>query len=186
MDLTYGYALDSEWCLNVRNTPGTIWNRYFWGCGTIYTQEVGGQDGPVYVPAVTSKSAQSDLTYELYMANYTDAQDVSYAVIRGRNVDTSVDWMAHSYAASTSCHAIAPSLCAMNQRPTNDTKYGLLWPFNCSSEHEGLVGNMTASAHDIRFERFHKYAVELQPFTNTQRPTEIAFQGPVEVIKTLL
>ncbi|KAF3044951.1 hypothetical protein E8E11_002046 [Didymella keratinophila] len=115
-----------------------------------------------------------DQDYQKYMINYTDAHDVTYAIIKPSYVNASADWIATSYAASTSCRAIAPASCNFDPEAVE----GRYWSFNCSSVHAGLEGDISNAAHGTRLEDFHEHLHEPAPFIDNYQLNGINVSRP--------
>ena len=85
----YSYALD-PWCLNTEASLGTISNANFWTCALELLARPG-QDRSHLTVARGGHQEEIGREYLLYMANYKDAQDMTHAVIRGPDTNTSAD-----------------------------------------------------------------------------------------------
>ncbi|KAF1975318.1 hypothetical protein BU23DRAFT_634502 [Bimuria novae-zelandiae CBS 107.79] len=121
--------------------------------------------------------------------NFTNSDNVQYAVIGPANLDPSEDFKATSFAVSTTCLAILQDGCNLSQ-PLPNTRDGLgsrimLVPFICTKNKSGiditgnLTGNFFTQTHSLNF---HKYASESPPFFLSTLETPEGFRNPWSVL----
>lgn len=165
-EFLYSHVL-APWCYDAGNTYGTMANKNFWSCALEY-REPSDPDLAILSLTTAKLARQQDISrdYQSYMTNFTDTQDITYAIIKAPDTNASIDWRGQSFAVSTSCQAIPPALCIWDQNAAWRYSGNAFYPFNCSSAHAGLVGNFTQHVHWTRFEDFHRYLEESPPFTN--------------------
>ncbi|KAF2874177.1 hypothetical protein BDV95DRAFT_666115 [Massariosphaeria phaeospora] len=161
----------APWCLN-RPALGSMGYKSFWGCS------ISGQlatNGPRLNLFVTNNTAIFDLMnskskdYQIF--NFTDSNDLQYALVGPGGVDTAMDWKATSFGVSTSCSAIPEDACAVKNSTMKEIDDGpnqvvTLKPFRCTLDRAGIdvSGNITPSVTGVHTMNFHKYLRESTPF----------------------
>ncbi|KAF2195565.1 hypothetical protein K469DRAFT_649646 [Zopfia rhizophila CBS 207.26] len=162
----------APWCLN-RPTLGMMGQKNFFGCG-ITAQPAPYNNATSLAPTNASiiqdlKNSDSD---QHNILNFTDSNDIQYAVVGPANVDASFDWKATSFGVSTTCAAIPEGACDLST-PIDNAKDGqgspvMLIPFNCTKGRAGIdiTGNLTSHNTKVHMLGFHKYAEESAPFLN--------------------
>lgn len=163
-------------CYDAGDTLGTIANTNFWSCAMElrYTNNTANNMG------VVNNSHWQDIArdYPTHMVNFTDAQNISYAIAKTSDVDPAADWSGRSYATSTSCRAVSPESCVWTQDwQYADESHDPVWSFNCSSEHDGLAGEFFWKVHTTRLGKFHRWLWTNPPFGTDYHHVDVLHRG---------
>jgi hypothetical protein len=157
----------ASWCLD--RPGGGPNNKDFWGCG-ITVDANSSSVGPTNRTLVFALSRGMDAPHEVF--NYTDNDGVNYAIIGPSGIGPDVDWMATSYAVSSTCEAAPARACNMTG-PQGIGEGDITWAFNCTSSIAGgvdLAGNFTNNIFDQFVFNNHKYLGANGPFATTSKP----------------
>lgn len=159
----YGRGL-APWCTS-RAKLGSMNNINFWGCSYWYDPETTIVDFlNDTLPFATWMGRGDDQIF-----NYTDSDGVQYAVLGPSRVDSSIDWKASTFGASTQCTAIPAKECEAARVISNTTEQAGI-PFKCNRTYGGkeFAGIMTEGKDRRTYLNAHKYFVE-RDFFQTQR-----------------
>lgn len=148
--------------LRVLNVTDENDPRLFWGVAVI-VEALNGAN----VVNIVNRSAYLSVGENIdpYLLNYTDAEGISYNVIKSPYVDTNLDWAGTGYGVSTQCSAIPRDRCHIGGNLTT-----LRWPFQCqtSTALGNITGLMSTSVHKTWTYEWHRYLQETQPFEGTE------------------
>ncbi|KAJ4288110.1 hypothetical protein N0V90_012127 [Kalmusia sp. IMI 367209] len=160
----------APWCLD-RPLNSPLGPKNFWGCA-ITAQLAPYNNATTLAPtnATTIQDMKNSVSDQHETINFTDSNNVQYAVIGPANADPSEDFKANSFGVSTSCSAIPEGGCDVAQ-PITNMKDGsgspiMLVPFACTKNRTGIdiTGNLTSHNTNTHMLNFHKYASESAPF----------------------
>lgn len=136
--------------------------RLFWGAA-VTVEALNGAN----VVNIVNRSAYLSVGENIdpYLLNYTDAEGISYSVIKSPYVDNNLDWAGTGYGVSTQCSAIPRDRCHIGGNLTT-----LRWPFQCqtSTALGNITGLMSTSVHKTWTYEWHRYLQETQPFEGTE------------------
>jgi hypothetical protein len=133
----------------------------------IYIQDRDMQGMNMQVLQVTNRTTFKRVEQEIdsYSLNYTDAEGISYALIKPPAVDKDLDWTGTGFGVSTQCSPIPRNSCHISGNWTTG-----LWPFQCtiSTMPGNITGTMTDAIEETWTYQWHQYMQETQAFSKTR------------------
>jgi hypothetical protein len=176
----HGRTLD-PWCLDNRDTMGTIHNKNFWGCALSSNENKG-----LYFNRVDKLEATLYESFGKSIMNFTDERGTKYAVLGPTPLPSNADWQATSFALSSQCTPIPKTACNIGRtaiKPDENANFNT--PFNCSVARGSPVdfsGTHKGDAHAYNFFDFHKYLVEVGSFQFSGHPLQTPFADTWSII----
>lgn len=132
-------------------------NKYF------YTPALELKDSGPEVANISHYVGVSD-DIQSYLFTYVDPEGNSYALLKPRDFDPSLDWTGTSYGVSNKCSAIRRDSCSFRSNATTLRTSS----FNCTSSSPPIqvAGRFDIYSLELWTYGWHKYFSELPPFND--------------------
>lgn len=159
----------APWC-SKRPQNGPLGPKNIWGCAITALPVADGGSSLAPTNATIIQDMKNLVSDRHTTINFTNSENIQYAVIGPANADPNEDFQATSFAVSTTCTAIRENECDIapqtsNARDGSGSPIRLV-PFICTRNRSGIdiVGNLTNHNTKTHMINFHKYLAESQPF----------------------
>ncbi|KAJ8108294.1 hypothetical protein OPT61_g8272 [Boeremia exigua] len=146
------------WVLDEHDQTG---HKFFWS-SALQSQDDGLQ--------LANLTAFTEVVEEVdqYLLNYTDAQGISYVLVKPPAIDSSLDWIGKTYGVSNRCSAIPHNSC--NIRRMNATDRTPSFQCMTSWPPRNITGQLGRKSHETWADDWHQYLRESRPFIDSRSP----------------